>query len=223
VTLFDSVRAVLFDLDGTLIEPSIDFDEMRQRVLDIAAGYGLETGPLQGMHVLELVSKAVAALSDGDGDGGSEADAFVADTDQAIIDIEVEAAYRVLPYDGVPAMLDALHARGYCVGIVTRNCRPAVDRVLDRFPLRHEILLSRDDVERVKPDPHHLRVALEHLGVPAAKSLMCGDHPMDVDVGKSIGARTVGVLRPGVEPSYFADSAPDVVLTHVTHLLQWLD
>jgi len=218
VSLFDSVRAILFDFDGTLIEPSIDFDEMRQRVLDIAARYGLDTGPLAGMHVLELVTKAAAELSEHDG----KSEAFVADTDQAVIDIEVEAASRVLPYDGVPAMLDALHAHGYRVGIVTRNCRPAVDRVLERFPLRHEILLSRDDVARVKPDPHHLRVALDHLGVPAHKSLMCGDHPMDVDVGKAIGARTVGVLRPGVEPTYFCDNAPDVILDHVTHLLQIL-
>jgi len=120
----------------------------------------------------------------------------------------------------VPEMLNLLSAQGYKLGIVTRNCRAAVEQVMRCIPMRYDVLLTRDDVSHVKPDPRHLSEALELLGVSGTSSVMCGDHPMDITAGRRVGARTVGVLRPGVEPGYFDTARPDVVLSSVTDLLQ---
>ena len=217
--MLGNIRAVLFDFDGTLIQPSIDFDLMRLVVLDIVRRYGIDTGPLVRMHVLELVERVGDALQGQDHD---QRRAFVAATDQALMDIELEAAERVNAYDGVPNMLAELGARGYGVGIVTRNCRLAVERILARIPMHHDVLLTRDDVAQVKPDPAHLLAALEVLGVPGPRSAMCGDHTMDIVAGQRIGARTVGVLRPDVERAYFSENPPDLILSRVTDLLAYL-
>lgn len=214
------IRAWLFDFDGTLVEPSIDFDQMRRAVLDVVARYGLDPEPFARMHTLEAVARVEAEL-ERRGDGLARA--FVREADEAIVMIEVEAARHVSAYEGAPAMLRQLMAMGYRVGIVTRNCRAAVEQVAARNDIRCDILLTRDDVAHVKPDPRHLLAALDALGVLAQHAAMCGDHPMDIAAGRNIGASlTVGVLRPGVPPEYFAEAHPDLVLSRVVELLDHL-
>ena len=217
--MFDSVRAILFDFDGTLIQQSIDFDFMRKVVLDIAGGYGVTTEPLVAMPVLELIDRATDELMPMD---GHRAQALREEARRAVLDIELAAAEGARAFPGVPEMLRHLRGHGFRVGIVTRNCRAAVERVLGRHPMDHDALLTRDDVEHVKPDPRHLLAALEVLCVPAEEAVMCGDHPMDVLAGRRVGARTVGVLPPGWTSERFAQATPDLILARVTDLLSYL-
>jgi len=218
--LSTAIRAWLFDFDGTLVEPSIDFDAMRRAVLEIVARYGLDPEPLARMYTLELIERVEAQLiRRGDG----LARAFVREAEEAIGAIEIEAARNVSAYEGAPDMLLRLMALGYRVGIVTRNCRAAVEQVMARNDLRCDVLLTRDDVAQVKPDPRHLLAALAALDVLPQQAAMCGDHPMDIAAGRAIGATlTVGVLRPGVAPDYFAEAQPDLVLARVVDLLDYL-
>jgi phosphoglycolate phosphatase len=211
---FDGIRAILFDFDGTLVEPSIDFDAMKDQVIEIAAVFGVDVAPWAAWPVLEIMERVGQELSS----NGAHAANFASCANQAIIRVETKAAERVAPYPGVPAMLRTLYSRGYAVGIVTRNCRAAVEQILARAPLMHQVLLTRDDVQYVKPDPRHLADALDALGMRGEPTLMCGDHPMDIEAGRAIGAVTVGVLRPGVGAEYMADAQPDLVLEQVTDL-----
>ena len=218
--MFDNARAILFDFDGTLIHQSIDFRFMREVVLDIARGYGVATESLVTMHVLELLDRVRKELMSRD---GARAQALFEEAHGAVVDIELAAAERAEAFPGVPEMLDRLGSRGFRVGIVTRNCRVAVERVLERNPMHHDVLLTRDDVAHVKPDPLHLLSALEMLGVAGGQAVMVGDHPMDVLAGRRIGAKTVGVIPPGLTRERFAQTAPDLILDRVTDLLSHLD
>jgi len=213
------VAAILFDFDGTLIQQSIDFDFMRRVVLDIAGGYGVATEPLVTMSVLELIDRATDELMRTDGHRGR---ALFEEAHRAVLGIELAAAERAGAFPGVPEMLRHLRGHGFRVGIVTRNCRAAVERVLERHPMDYDALLTRDDVEHVKPDPRHLLAALEVLGVAGEQAVMCGDHPMDVLAGRRIGAKTVGVLPPGLTSERFAQAVPDLILDRVTDLVLYL-
>lgn len=218
--MFEHVRALLFDFDGTLVRPSIDFAEMQRRVLVLTAGLGVDRAPLEHLPVLEIIVHAQAAL----GSGSEDAQRFAAQAEALVLQIEMEAADRTGAYAGVPEMLAELKARGYGVGIVTRNCRAAVERILAREPLLHDVLLTRDDVTHVKPDPRHLLSALSALGASPDEALMCGDHAMDVFAGHQIGLCTVQVCEPGVtQATPFAEVEPDLIVTHVTELLGHLD
>ena len=214
--MFENTRAFLFDFDGTLVQQRIDFAHMREVVLRIVGGYSFPVEPLRKMYVLELISHVEAELAQSDGSRGR---AFAAEAQRAVTDIELEAAEGAFAFPGVPEMLRQLRERGFGVSIVTRNCRAAVERILARNPLPYDMLLTRDDVAHVKPDPRHLLAAAQELGVSGPQTVMCGDHPMDVVVGRRIGALTVGVLPPGAVGDYFAEVRPDLVIPRVTDLL----
>ncbi|NLG26335.1 MAG: HAD family hydrolase [Chloroflexi bacterium] len=212
-------RAVLFDFDGTLIHQTIDFARMRRLAEDVVRSYGLSIDAWQGMFVLEMIELAAAQLGEG---ADHRAQEMRARAHQAIVDLELAAAVGAQAFDGVVQMLADLRERGVRVAIVTRNCRPAVEAVMAQNQLSADVLLTRDDVAHVKPDPRHLYEALGRLGISGTQAAMVGDHPSDVQVGQAVGAATVGVLSPGLGPERFAAVRPDLLVQQVTEILQYL-
>lgn len=213
--------AVIFDLDGTLVQLTIDFDQMRTEVLEIVARYGVKINARrQRLFTLELIADIVAGLNRC---SPHRAACFEKEANAAIEAIEVEAAQRADLFPGVPELLGWLHERGLKLGIITRNCRAAAGAVLELLEPLMGVVLTRDDVPVVKPDPLHLRLALEALGVRGERTLMVGDHPLDVVTGQAVGAFTVAVLRPGETPERYAAVSPDLVLSSVLELRTYLD
>lgn len=210
-----ALEAVLFDFDGTLVYQIIDFAEMRRRVVELAADAGVDVARHQTRYTLEFMQQAHGELLPRDRE---LAESFSRRAQQAIIDVEIEAAARSYVFAGAAELLRGLRARGVKVGIVTRNCRLAVEAILAREPLEHDILLTRDDVARVKPDPEHLWAAIRALGVAPERTLMVGDHPMDVQAGRAVGAWTIGILNDGHPGDYFAEAGPDAVLRSVAEI-----
>jgi len=212
-------RAILFDFDGTLIQQTIDFGRMRRLAEDVIRAQGLSPEPWKGLFVLEMIERAAEALAD-QADG--RAQVLRAEAGRAIEDLELEAATQARAFAGVAEMLVDLRARGLGVAIVTRNCRAAVDYVMTQNGLVCDVLLTRDDVAHVKPDPRHLLEALERLGLPGEQAVMVGDHATDIQVGQRVGAATVAVLSPGMGPERFAEVRPDLIVAQVTEILRHL-
>jgi len=159
---FSAIRAAVFDFDGTLAETNIDFARMRAEVLAVAERWGLRDGLDEKRYILEIVDDVLALLPDADARGR-----FRREAEQAMQRVELEATSVALPFPGVPEALRHLLDSGIRVGIITRNCQAGVRSVLERHPIPHEVLLTRDDVELVKPHPSHLHRALEMLGMSA--------------------------------------------------------
>jgi len=214
------LEVCLFDLDGTLIAPSIDFGDMHRRVVEAVADHGLSSETFEGMHVIEIIERACEMLSRRN---GGQADSLRAAAETVVDEIEMGAAERVQPLPGAADVLAWLSDGGCRLGIVTRNARRPVERILERIPLRHDVLLTRDDVPSVKPDPDHLRRALEALGCGSASGMMVGDHPMDVQAGKRAGLATVAVRSSGATEAALRTQAPDLILSDVSQLKSALE
>jgi phosphoglycolate phosphatase len=211
---FPGVRAVLFDLDGTLIHTRIDFPEMKRVILALVADAGVDPDEYRSLDILAILSAAAGRLSD--------PQSFLERAEEALVRIEMAACDGACEAEGAAETLRWLLHREIRVGIVTRNSPQAVARVLRDIPLPHEVLLTRADTPRVKPDPLHLRLAAERLGVPPERALMVGDHVMDVLGGKAAGMRTLGVLTPERPPDFFQQAAPDGVIRTLPELRSWI-
>ena len=186
-----SIEAVVFDFDGTLAETKIDFAKMRRLIIEHLKAWELwEDGLDENRYVLDIIKTGREQLAE-------DADAiarFQAEADAILEQVELETCASAHPFPGVVEALQELHENGFKVGIVTRNCRAGVASVTSRHHLYHDLLSTRDDVTRVKPDPDHFSRAVEQLGADPLRTVMVGDHTTDVQGTDGTGAITIGVL-----------------------------
>ncbi|MEA3399746.1 MAG: HAD-IA family hydrolase [Armatimonadota bacterium] len=219
VTDFDpaAIRGVIFDFDGTLAETNIDFALMRQRVLEVAERWGLAEHLDAKRYILEIVDQSLSLLAE-----EAERNRFREEAERAMQEVELVFTSVAVPFGGVEETLEQLQRCGRRVGIITRNCRAGVHSVMQRHPLAHEVLLTRDDVDHVKPDPAHLHDALEALEVVPAEALMVGDHVTDIEVGHAAGTWTAGVLTARTTREQFAEAGADLILPSAAAVAQVL-
>jgi pyrophosphatase PpaX len=99
-------------------------------------------------------------------------------------------------FDDVPDVLDMLEARGFRLGIVTGKSREAYEVTRQLLPdlERFEVVVVEDDVDDPKPHPAGVQMALRRLGVGADETVFAGDMPTDVEAGRRAGVATAAVL-----------------------------
>ena len=191
-------RAVIFDLDGTLTEPLLDFDAMRAEI-------GLPPGP-----ILEQLAHADAATQ-------ARADAILRRHER-------EAIARATLADGCAELLAHLSAREIPAAILTRNVREVVDTFTRTFGFSFAGVYTREDGPH-KPSPAGVLVLCAKMGVAPAETLVVGDYKFDILAGRAAGCRTALVLsthRPTPEelPEW---GPPDLVVESLRELLPCFD
>ncbi len=216
----NGVKAVIFDFDGTLAVLNIDFGFMRKRVFDLIRDFGVGEERVLQKHALEIIDEVSYLLFQ---EEPSAADQFYRQAHEILHEIEMEAAGegRLLP--NVEETLAALRRRGMKVAIVTRNCADAVRRVFPRIDEFCDVFVPRNSVKNVKPHPEHLTAVMKALGVSGEEALMVGDHPLDIQAGKRMGTKTVGVLTGRTKRVDFEAAGADFVLEEVPKINTLLD
>jgi HAD superfamily hydrolase (TIGR01509 family) len=118
------------------------------------------------------------------------------------------------PFPGIPEMLAALRDLGIPCAVVTSRRRVTADPVLRQHHLLpfFRAVICEDDVAAPKPAPDPVLTASAHLGAPARDAVMIGDSILDMQSGRSAGARTGAALWGTSERGALLASAPDYVL-----------
>jgi phosphoglycolate phosphatase len=210
-----TITAAVLDVDGTVVTCPYDFDAMRAAVGEEAARFGVNTADLGVKAVLEQI----AAVTDLLGSRGGE---FRVRAESAVEEIEVAAAGTASIIPGARDALDALRSRSLAVALITRNCRAAARIVLEGLDC-YDVLLTRDDVPRVKPDPDHVLQSLARVARPADRAAMIGDHAFDMQAGRAAGVRVCVGVRTGNSPDASLLSAgAEAVLDSLADLPRWL-
>lgn len=216
----NKLDAIVFDFDGTLAELTLDFDLMKTRIAALGEVF-LEERPTPGaMPALEWLEQLVGEAMEWDEAEGKE---FRTRGNLVITAMEMDAAREGKLFEFTRPGLTMLRERGVGAGIITRNISAAVRLVFPDLDDYVQTLIARECATRVKPDPAHLHQALEGLGAMPQRSLMVGDHPMDIETGRAAGALCAAVTSGHVNAEGFRSVAPDYIATDVAELLGLLE
>ncbi len=163
------IDLVIFDLDGTLVESHLDFDEIRREI-------GMDTGP-----VLEYMESADEA-----------------ERERVHIILskhEERSANTCVLKDGARELLDALRRRNIKLALLTRNSRFSVETVARRHGLEFDAVVAREDAPP-KPSSEPVLLICRRLGVPPSRTMVVGDYVFDMEAGRMAGAIAVYLLTP---------------------------
>ena len=211
-----TIKTIIFDFDGTLAKLNIDFHRMRKAVGKLILSYGITRDELHTDFVLEMIDSAAAILNQRSSHISRK---FFDEANSIIEKIEIEAADNGELFDRTRKLLCSLKSRDISCGIITRNCAKAVKIVFPDILSYCPVVVCRDAVNKVKPHPEHINMALNKLGGSAKHTLMIGDHPLDIITGRNAGTKTCGVLTGHFQINDFIEAGADLVLPHAVDIL----
>lgn len=186
-------EAYLLDVDGTLVTMELDFAKIKQEIHHILIDHGIPSTILdENMSVLETIQMGVEYLRDLSLDWGQ----LQREAEMHLEQSELSAASRAHPIPGAEEILQILHEKQIKIGVITRNNRKVVMHVLKKSGLAGyvDVVLARDDVEKVKPHPNHVLTAIQALNTVPEKTVVVGDHHYEIWAGNEAGCYTIGVL-----------------------------
>ena len=214
------IRAIIFDFDGTLAILNIDFSLMREQVFDLMARYGIEEKTVREKYLLEIIDEVYQTLWE---KNPSAAEAFHRESHHILHEVEMKAAEEGKLIPGTEATLKSLRRKGIKVGIITRNCEDAVRKVFPDIDDFCDIFVSRDSVKKVKPHPDHLTYVTKSLNISGKESAMVGDHVTDIQAGKRVDMKTIGVLTGRTKKEEFEKAGADYVLEDMTEVSRLME
>lgn len=213
------IQAVLFDLDGTLIDTAPDFIRI---IKELCVEANVE--PIADEEIRVQVSegsKAMVRLFHPDlHDDSPELTHY---RNEFLRRYAANIAVHTTLFDGMDAVLRELEAKNIPWGIVTNKPRSLSAALLDALDLtqRCAVLVCPDDVKHTKPDPEPMYLAANKIGIAPENIIYVGDHPRDIDAGRAAGMKTVlaayGYLPPELANDLGSWHA-DFIIKHASEL-----
>ena len=190
------INAVIFDLDGTLTEPFLDFDTIRRQM-------GISP---ESRDILEVLSTMPSARR-------QQAQTVLAEHEQA-------AAEQSTLNDGAARLLETLRKRNIPVGVLTRNTRQNTTYVARKHNLRFDAVICREDGP-TKPDGFGVARLCRQFGVAPEHTMVIGDFKHDLEAARNAGAIAI-LLKNHIKADTFEHLA-DYVIRHLDEVLPLID
>ena len=204
--------AVLFDLDGTLIDSiELILNSARYAFRDRAGYVPSDAEWLTGVGI-PLVNMFRRYAAD-----DAEVDALIA----RYREYQLEHHDRLVRcYDAVVETVDHIRAAGHPVAIVTSKTGWLARRGLDHVGLgpHFDLIVGCDSCQKHKPDPEPVHLALERLSYPPEDAVFVGDSVHDMEAGRAAGVTTIGALWGPFTREDLAASQPDHFLERISDL-----
>ncbi|GGF03752.1 HAD family hydrolase [Mycetocola zhadangensis] len=187
-----SPTAVLFDIDGTLVDSNyLHVESWAHAFADVGAN------DVPAWRIHRAIGQDSAKLLDSL--LGSRAAELGDRAKELHSQYYKQLADRLRPLDGAQDLLREVHSRGRTIVLATSAPEDELDiltGILDVDEAIHATTNS-DDVETAKPDPSIVEVALDKAGVSASDAIFVGDSVWDCIAASRAGVRTVGLLSGG--------------------------
>ena len=205
----------LFDMDGTLVKFKLDFEHLKRVTRKILEDNGIYL-EIRG-SLIETI-KELRSLFTKEEDYNE----FVKVIENIIVQHELEASEKAEAFPHSIELLNILKSKGKSIGVITRNSKAASMKTLEVSGLMKymDVIVTREDVAKVKPDPEHVEVAIKLLEKKAEDTVVIGDHKYDISSGKRAGCFTIGILS-GVSSEELLNEA-DLIVSSLEEIISFL-
>ncbi|HPD46976.1 MAG TPA: HAD family hydrolase [Anaerohalosphaeraceae bacterium] len=191
-----AIKTVIFDMDGTITRPFLDFDLIRREM-----GLPPDAGPI--LELMERMSQEERARAE-----------------EVLLRHETNAVAESVLNESAESTLEALRAVGINIGVLTRNTRANVEAVARKHNLRFDAIVDREDGP-VKPDAFGVLELCRRFRTRPEETIVVGDFLFDVLSAKAAGAIAVLLVNCPKAQDY-AEYA-DYVITSLDEVLDIID
>lgn len=206
-----NMKAVLFDFDGTLVHLPIDYTSVKRRLKGLFSQFGIKSD----FHpLIESINNSLLKLE-------PHIPKFlvkeVKKNAYAILeDEELTSIENVKLALGAKEVLSILKKNYISIVIVSRNGKKCIEKCVAKLNIpKPNLIVSRDDVIELKPNPKHAGVALKKMDLRPSEALLVGNSYHDVVLGKNSGIRTVLISHEKIHgknilPDHVISSLPEI-------------
>lgn len=204
----NNIKAVIFDLDGTLLNTLEDLTDSVNAAL---GQFGFPTRKIEevrkfvGNGIHKLIERAVP-------EGSTEDEVehvFIAFREHYL----VHCQDKTKPYDGIISMLDTLNHMGYALAIVSNKADAAVKKLsADYFSDEITVAIGEKEGVKRKPAPDSVYEALRELGVEKEDAIYVGDSDVDIATAKNAGLPCISVTWGFREEAFLKTQEPDYLI-----------
>lgn len=214
-----SIKAVIFDLDGTLLDT---LGDLANAVNAAMRHYNFPL--LSEDEVCARVGNGVRRLIERSAPAGTETSVIDDCLKRFQKHYEEHLVERTHPYQGIPTVIDAFHSRGVRMTVLSNKYQAAADRLVSHY-FPGQMALTRGELAGVprKPDPTSTHQILSALGVQPDEVLYIGDSDVDMQTATAAGVTAIGVLWGFRDRESLTSAGAEHIAEHPEDLIQLLD
>jgi len=215
-----TIKAVIFDLDGTIASFNIDYRAVRADVRSFLIKRGLPASVLSiNESIFEMLKKTEIFMKN----NGKSEKTMMETRDKALAiaeKYELEAAKTTSLLPGILEILKALKKMNLKIGLCTINSEKSTNYILKRFAIANffDAVTPRDDVKYVKPNAEHLEATLRALEVNPEETMVVGDGVSDMKCAREVKAIAVGLPTGVSSPKELISSGANYFITSITDM-----
>jgi HAD superfamily hydrolase (TIGR01549 family) len=189
------IKAIVWDLDGTIVDFKIDWIRARKEVIKFLKSQGVPKEILTiNSSILDNIRMARKYFENSSYDS-LNIENIIREVDKLVSDIEYEAAIQATAVKGIENVLEFVKQKNLKQAIYTYNTYKNANVSLEKTGLikYFDLIVGRDGVKNAKPHPDHLLAICSKLNLTPSEILVIGDTHRDIEGALNVGAKSIGI------------------------------
>lgn len=219
------IEGVVFDLDDTLVESTVDFPKFKGRVIDMIVSFGEERSDYRPEETVVAIINRFENNMRNEGVSESEFAGRLAALDRIMDEVEMERVSETVALEGALRLLGLLRKHGVKIGVLTRGCEGYARAALSNTGLLDfvDAVECRNSDTKPKPSPEAYLKLAEALGVSKDKTIFVGDHPLDAQCAANAGVPFIAVRTGDVPDRTLMSAGCVAIFQDVGELADWFE